>query len=168
MSLYPARAVYAKFGFITMLDLFCRKPERITTSRDENPRALAIMREGVDRDLLEAIFREADWELEIADTISSAFVSRKCPFPIVLWERELKDCEWRKAVSALSDLPQHPSVILVSGRSDKNLWDDLIGFGGSDIVRTPFDPDDVTRAIASAWSLWWHLQQLRRASARRS
>jgi AmiR/NasT family two-component response regulator len=150
-----------------MLDLLCRKLERSPIIREDNPRALAIMRNGIDRDTLETIFREADWKLEVAENNSSALVSRKYPFPIVLWERELKDCDWRKAVSILSDLPQHPSVILLSTRCDKNLWEDLIGFGGSDIVRTPFDREDVIRAIGSAWSLWWHLRQLRRASARR-
>jgi AmiR/NasT family two-component response regulator len=151
-----------------MLDLFCRKLEHTSTLQDENPRALAIMRDGIDRDTLQSIFRDADWELEIAETISSALISRKDPFPIVLWERELKERDWRQAVSVLSSLPQHPSVILLSGRCDNNLWDDLIGFGGSDIVRTPVDPEDVMRAIRSAWSLWWHLRRLRRATARRS
>jgi AmiR/NasT family two-component response regulator len=59
-------------------------------------------------------------------------------------------------------------VILLSARCDNNLWDDLIGFGGSDILRTPLDREDVMRAIRSAWSLWSHLQRLRRATARRA
>jgi AmiR/NasT family two-component response regulator len=151
-----------------MLDLFCLKSERIARVPEEHPRALAIMRNGIDRETLQSIFRDAHWELETAETLSSALIHRKYPFPIVLWERELKDCDWRQAISLLSDLPQHPAVILLSSRCDNNLWDDLIGFGGSDILRAPLDREDVLRAIRSAWSLWWHLQRLRRATARRA
>jgi AmiR/NasT family two-component response regulator len=151
-----------------MLELFCRKSERTATVQDENPRALAIMRDGIDRETLQTIFHEEDWELEIAETISAALLRQRTPFPIVLCERELNDGDWRRAVSVLSGLPQHPWVILVSGRCDKNLWDDLIEFGGSDILRTPFDRDAVLHSIRSGWSFWRHLQQLRRATARRS
>jgi DNA-binding NtrC family response regulator len=127
------------------------------------------MRPGPERDALQAIFREADWDLAIAESLSFALTSQKThPFPIVLWERELLDCDWHKAVSVLSGLPPRPWVILLSGHSDKNLWDDLTGFGGSDILRTPLDKEAVVRAIRSGWFLWRHLEQLHRSTRRRS
>jgi len=127
------------------------------------------MRPGPERDALQAIFREADWDLAIAESFSFALTSQKThPFPIVLWERELLDCDWHKAVSVLSGLPPRPWVILLSGHSDKNLWDDLTGFGGSDILRTPLDKEAVACAIRSGWFLWRHLEQLHRSTRRRS
>jgi DNA-binding NtrC family response regulator len=145
------------------------RTKRTSSAREENPRALAIMRPGPERDALQAIFREADWDLAIAESLSFALTSQKThPFPIVLWERELLDCDWHKAVSVLSGLPPRPWVILLSGHSDKNLWDDLTGFGGSDILRTPLDKEAVVRAIRSGWFLWRHLEQLHRSTRRRS
>ena len=145
------------------------RTKRTSSAREENPRTLAIMRPGPERDALQAIFREADWDLAIAESLSFALTSQKThPFPIVLWERELLDCDWHKAVSVLSGLPPRPWVILLSGHSDKNLWDDLTGFGGSDILRTPLDKEAVVRAIRSGWFLWRHLEQLHRSTRRRS
>jgi len=144
------------------------RTNRNPSARDENPRALAIMRPGPDRDTLQAIFREADWDLAIAESFSFALTSQKAhPFPIVLWERELLDCDWHKAVAVLSGLPPRPWVILLSGNCNKNLWDDLTGFGGSDIVRTPLDPEAVVRAVRSGWFIWRHLEQLRRSTRSR-
>jgi len=151
-----------------MLELLCPKRERIARLRDEKPRALAIMRDGPDRQTLQTIFRDAGWELEAADSMPAALVRRRTPFPMILLERELQDCDWRKGVSVLAALPQQPWVILLSGRCDKNLWDDLIRYGGSDILRVPFVHDSVIHAISSGWSFWRHLQQLRRATARRA
>ena len=145
------------------------RTKRTSSAREENPRTLAIMRPGPERDALQAIFREADWDLAIAESLSFALTSQKThPFPIVLWERALLDCDWHKAVSVLSGLPPRPWVILLSGHSDKNLWDDLTGFGGSDILRTPLDKEAVVRAIRSGWFLWRHLEQLHRSTRRRS
>ena len=145
------------------------RTNRNSSAREENPRALAIMQPGPERDALQAIFREAGWDLAIAESFSFAFTSQKThAFPIVLWERELLDCDWHKAVSVLSGLPPRPWVILLSGHSDKNLWDDLTGFGGSDILRTPLDPEAVVRAVRSGWFIWRHLEQLHRSTRRRS
>jgi AmiR/NasT family two-component response regulator len=144
------------------------RPMRSRTDADERPRALAIMRPGPHLERLQGIFHEEDWELVIAETMLSALTrQKKNPLPIVLWERELTDCDWRKAVSVLSGLPPRPWVILLSGRYDRNLWEDLTGFGGSDIVRTPLDRETVIHSVRSGWSLWRHLQQLRRATGHR-
>lgn len=145
------------------------RTNRSASAREESPRALAIMRPGPDRDTLQAIFRAADWTLTIAESFSCALTSQKAnPFPIVLWQSELMDCDWHKTVSVLSGLPPRPWVILLSGHPDKNLWDDLVAFGGSDIVRTPLDPEAVVCAVRSGWFLWRHLEQLRRSTRRRS
>ena len=89
---------------------------------------------------------------------------RRKPVPIILYER---DCNWREVVSAFSNLPPHPCVILMSATADKNLWDELARCGGSDILRTPFEPETLRRIVKSGWALWTNQQRLRPAAARR-
>jgi len=85
-----------------------------------------------------------------------------------LYERELNPCHWREAVSLLSRLSPRPYVILLSSSSDKNLWDELVRHGGSEILRTPIDRDAVMRAVNAGWSLWRNQQRLRLAAEARS
>jgi hypothetical protein len=132
------------------------------------PGALAIMAEGPGRDALQMVFREAGWKLMIAETSAPALDPRTERLPIILYERELNPCHWREAVSLLSGLSPRPYVILLSSRSDKNLWDELVRHGGSDILRTPIDRDTVVRAVKSGWSLWRNQQRLRLAAEARS
>ena len=135
---------------------------------DHCPAALAIMAEGPGRDALLMVFREAGWKLTFADTFAPTLDPRTERPPIVLFERELNPCHWREAVSLLSRLSPRPYVILLSSSSDKNLWDELVRHGGSEILRTPIDRDTVMRAVKSGWSLWRNQQRLRRAAEARS
>jgi len=89
-------------------------------------------------------------------------------FRSFLYERELNPHRWREAVSLFSRLSPRPYVILLSSSSDKNLWDELVRHGGSEILRTPIDGDAFKRAIRSAWSLWRNQQKLRLAAEARS
>ena len=126
------------------------------------PRALAVMREGPDLDALEAMFDDLGWALEVDHTPAAAIARySEEPFPVVLYERELTGCDWRLVVSLFAKLPPPPSVILLSATHDRNLWDEVIRCGGSDVIRIPFDPDAVMRAMRAAWSLWRNQQNLR-------
>jgi hypothetical protein len=136
--------------------------------RDNCLRALAIMAKGPSRDALQAVFLDAGWRLTIVDTSASAFDPRNERLPIIFYERELNQSGWRAAVSLLSRLCPRPYVILLSSNRDKNLWDELVRNGGSDILRTPIDRDAVLRAVESGWSLWRNHQKLRLAAEARS
>jgi DNA-binding NtrC family response regulator len=119
------------------------------------PRALAVMSEGPGRKSLQELFHEAGWTLALAGNSASAISSQeKNHFPIILYERELAERDWRQAVSIFSRLSPRPCVILLSRNSDKNLWDELVRCGGFDVLRTPVDPDTVIRTLKAGWSIW--------------
>ena len=119
------------------------------------PRALAVMGAGPGRDALQGVFRDAGWKLVVADTPSSAFASQqKEPLPIILYERELTERGWRQVVAVFSRQSPRPCVVLLSRRSDKNLWDELVRCGGFDLLRTPIDRDAVLRTVRAGWSIW--------------
>ena len=122
---------------------------------DDAPRALAVMSEGPGRDSLSVIFRDAGWTLAVAGDAASAITSQGNEhFPIILYERELPEKDWRQAVSFFSRLSPRPCVILLSRSCDKNLWDELVRCGGFDLLRTPFERGTVIRTLTAAWSIW--------------
>lgn len=122
---------------------------------DAAPRVLAVMGEGPGRDALQVVFRDAGWELVVADTAASAIARQeKEPLPIILYERELTEEGWRSAVSRFSRLSPRPCVVMLSRSSDKNLWDEFVRCGGFDLLRTPVDRDAVIRTVRAGWSIW--------------
>jgi DNA-binding NtrC family response regulator len=121
----------------------------------EARKALAVMSDGPDRDALKAIFRDAGWRLTLMGDLASAIAGQerdRCP--IILYERELAEKDWRPAVSIFSRLSPRPGVILLSRNSDKNLWDELVRCGGFDLLRTPLNGDVAVRTLKSAWAIW--------------
>jgi DNA-binding NtrC family response regulator len=145
-----------------VLKLWRSDPFRGRVVAEDELRALAIMGAGPGRDTLQAIFDDAGWVLTIADTLASAIALQKEGLvPIVLYDREVIESDWRAVVSLLSRLPPHPCVILLAGSSDNNLWDEFGRYGGSDILRTPVERDEVIRAVKAGWSLWQNQQKLR-------
>jgi hypothetical protein len=119
------------------------------------PRALAVISEGPGRESLREVFHEAGWKLAVAGNSASAIAKQKKDhFPIILYERELAERDWRQAVSIFSRLSPRPCVILLSRNSDKNLWDELVRCGGFDLLRTPVDRDTMIRTLRAGWSIW--------------
>ena len=125
------------------------------------PKALAIVREGPDRDTLETVFGELEWPLTLANsTMCAIALKQRSAYPVVLYERERTQCDWREAVSFLSRLSPRPYVILLSSSYDKNLWDEFVRRGGFDILRTPVDRNSLVLAVTSGWRLWRNHQKL--------
>ena len=134
----------------------------------QSPRALAVIRNGPDRDTLQGVFRDAGWQLEVADTPAAAFANRQeKSAPIVLYERELTERGWRQAMSVFSRLSPRPCVVLLSRTSDMNLWDELVRCGGFDLLRIPIDRDAVIRTVRAGWSVWQGQQPRRQPAAKK-
>jgi DNA-binding NtrC family response regulator len=124
---------------------------------------MAVMGEGPGRDALEGVFRDAGWQLVVADNSTSAIMRQQNEaWPIILYERELTGRGWRQAVSRFSRLSPHPFVVLLSHSSDNNLWDELVRCGGFDLLRTPIDPDEVIKTVSAGWAIWqnWHNRRI--------
>jgi hypothetical protein len=125
------------------------------------PKALAIIRDGPDREALRTVFGELEWQLTFANsTMWAVTLNHSSANPVVLYERERTQCDWREAVSFLSRLSPRPYVILLSSCYDKNLWDEFVQCGGFEILRTPLDRNSLVLAVASGWRLWRNQRKL--------
>jgi len=143
------------------------KPARVGIKRFLIPvrqglRIFAILPEGPDRTILEALCRDVGWTLSFAARFDESMAGTASEIPaIILYDRRTPGCDWRQGIRTLSKLPLHPCVILVSPTSDRNLWDELQFFGGSDILRSPIEPERALRAVIRASLLWQNEQEVR-------
>ena len=113
---------------------------------------LAIVSNGADRATVEVTAQRCGWAL--------AEDGSNVP-PVVLYDRAVSPTGWREAVAAWTEHSPRPYVILVSARTDNNLWDELQRAGGSDILRSPLNPEHLSSALSRAWAIWQGQQRLR-------
>jgi hypothetical protein len=132
--------------------------------REDAPRILAIVSRGPNHALLRTISQDFGWELSLSDTPPGIYERRADVPPIVIYDRELSPYYWRDVFGVLTRQSPRPYVILLSPTTDQNLWDDLQRVGGSDILRSPVNRDNLFRAVRRAW-LFWRSQQMVRATS---
>jgi DNA-binding NtrC family response regulator len=115
------------------------------------------MSDGTDRDRVQAVLRRVGWNLTVTNSLTVGLVhQQKDPHPIILYDRELPQENWREAVSSFTRLTPRPCLVLLSRNTDKNLWDELIRCGGFDLLRTPVEPDALVRTVRAGWSIWFN------------
>ena len=124
-------------------------------ARQKVPRILAIVPKRANQRLLEAISQEAGWALTLSETPPVISSRRQADVPpIIIYDRDLSPYRWSDVVGILTKTSPRPYVILLSPNADTNLWDELQRVGGSDILRTPVNRDNVLRVVKRAWLLW--------------
>ena len=139
-------------------------PSRRGFSEEAQPasRILAIVPQGPNRLLVQAISRDAGWTLTLSDTSPGLILGQGADLPsIIIYDRESSPQNWREVVGALTSHSPRPYVILLSPNADANLWDELQRAGGSDILRTPVSRDHLLGALQRAWLLWQSQQRVR-------
>ena len=102
------------------------------------------------------------------DTCAPALArQQKEAFPIILYQREVEDRDWRGSLRFLQAIaaPVRDSPVRQFGQKSlgraRTVW--RLGY----ILRTPVDRDAVMRAVKSGWSLWRNQQKLRLAAKAR-
>ena len=108
-----------------------------------------------DREVLTSISAREPLELHFAESREQAWDAvHRLRAPVILYDRDWPNAEWRTTVQAFSSLPQRSCVILASRVADDYLWQELIRCGGHDLLAKPFRADDAARALKLAASFW--------------
>ena len=142
--------------------LLSSHPRYKQDARQKAPHILAIVPQGPDRLLLQAISRDAGWALRLSEMLPSLTSGCQAEVPpIVIYDRDLSPDYWREDVRALTKKAPKPYVILLSANTDANLWDELQRVGGSDILRAPVARDNMLGALNRARRLWHSQKQVR-------
>lgn len=130
-------------------------PNRRETQVSAGTPVIALAASEHDREILTAISGHGSWDVHFADSRVQAWeIVHRFGSPVVLYDRDWPNAEWRTTVHTFASCPQRPCVILMSRVADDYLWQELIRCGGHDLLAKPLRADDVHRALKLAWSYW--------------
>lgn len=101
---------------------------------------------------LRHIADERGWRVARAESIEKAetLIGHK-PTPLVIYEGEAGNGNWRFALRRLNNLPTHPCVLLASAVADENLLREVMRNSGYDILPKAASSEKITRALNFAW-----------------
>jgi DNA-binding NtrC family response regulator len=122
-----------------------------------------------DASALHMIFAGSPWDWKGVATVEEArsWLARCVRLPIVICDRDLPDGGWRQLLQQTESLASPPKFIVSSRFADEELWMEVLGAGGHDVLRTPFDACEAYRVVRFA-SEAWHLRWGRVARRKRS
>ncbi len=133
-----------------MQSLLQRLPYRFPVRRLQTP-IVALLANDRDRKVLSGVSRQEQLDVHFTESRERARdLSIQLRAPLVLFDRDLPGAQWRTEVRELSASPHGAAVILLSGVFDHYLWQELIRWGGHDILAKPLQTDEVIRTIRLA------------------
>ncbi len=133
------------------------RPCSTNDGRAATPRIciVALIVSDHDREILTRISTHEPVDIHFANSHVDAWeATNRLNAPVILYDRDWPNAEWRATVQVLASSPNRSCVILASRVADDYLWQELIRYGGYDLLAKPFRPDDVTRVLKLALSYW--------------
>lgn len=139
------------------------KPQAASPKRDGQPPGskasrtpvIALLVSDHDREVLARISDQESLDVHFPETRVEAWDDmNRLSSPVILYDRDWPNAEWRTTVHSFATSTQRPCVILTSRVADEYLWQELIRWGGHDLVAKPLRPGDVSRALKLALSYW--------------
>jgi DNA-binding response OmpR family regulator len=116
---------------------------------------VALVTDEGDRALLSHLAIEHGWTIHFARTFGEAWEAlNSYQAQIILLEREGPGTDWRGVVQKMVSAPNLVCAILISKVADNYLWNEVILWGGHDVLATPLREESVVRAVRLAWLYW--------------
>ncbi|MGA2589193.1 MAG: hypothetical protein ABSH32_04705 [Bryobacteraceae bacterium] len=118
-------------------------------------KTVAILPSRDDQYSLNEIFRHSRWDLHLLPALRNTrkMLNEVAP-GVVIAGSSLPDGSWKDVLRELSHMQQPPPLIVTSGLADERLWAEVLNLGGYDVLSTPFQADEVVRAVSLAWRHW--------------
>jgi AmiR/NasT family two-component response regulator len=109
--------------------------------------------DGVDRSSLEVILQGTPWVVINAEPLQIENVVRDASVPIVLCDCDHSEC-WRKSIRALIRTRRDVCVILLSNEIDPPGCEEVVRYGGFDILTRPLHRKQVLPMLLFAYTYW--------------
>ena len=92
------------------------------------------------------------WNAEWARSMNKAVeICRTRITPIVIFDRNLPDVDWRRAVDLLSSTAYEVRILLAAPDVDEDLWRSVIQRHGYDVLDKSAGPEQLQRDLQFAW-----------------
>ena len=136
------------------------KPPGAESSSARTVTILSVSPSGADHAALCEILQDAKSKMAtncrwIVHPVSTAASTKEAlaqgEIPIVISECDLSWGSWQTILQMISLVAEPPLLIVASRLADERLWAEALNLGAWDVLAKPFDADDVTRVVASAW-----------------
>ena len=129
-------------------------------------RLIGILHGAADQESLRQIASQFGWNVLITEVFADgmALIEHQS-IPIVICDRELTGMDWKQSLARIASCSPCTCILLASRVADPYLWDEVIRHHGYDIVRKPFDAEELRRIVrfASTWREWMRAYQNRTA-----
>ena len=111
--------------------------------------ALSIFLE--DRFVLERLGKRYGWDLYFTRSVEDGFQhSAQGEFDLILCDRHQPGYPWREVMGRLAAASPRSRILLVSPANDDTLWQEVVRYGGHDILPRPLEESTVLLMILAA------------------
>lgn len=108
-----------------------------------------------DRQALKAVMSGTRWSVHETGSIASALqLIATSNVGVVLSDCDLVDGIWVNLLEGLRSRRNAPRLIVYSRTADTKFWADVLSLGGYDVLATPFNREEVLRAVYTGWLSW--------------
>lgn len=115
-------------------------------------RLLAITSDDFFYSMLVNVGSTCGWEVRRAGSIQEGLaLVRTQHLPLVIFDWNESEHDWRDGIGRLSGASSHPCVLLASRVVDDNLRQEVLRHRGYDVLPRSADQDEIMRAIEFAW-----------------
>jgi response regulator RpfG family c-di-GMP phosphodiesterase len=116
---------------------------------------VALVLNDWNRTLLARIAKDHRWSIHFARTSAEAWeLLNERQAQIFLFEREAPGMDWRGVIRKVVSAPRLVCAILISDVTDGYLWNEVVMWGGHDVLVTPLREENVLRAVRLARLYW--------------
>ena len=116
---------------------------------------VALVLSDWNRALLARIAKDHRWVIHFARTSAEAWeLLNERQAQIFLFERDAPGTDWRGVIRKVVSARRLVCAILISDVTDDYLWNEVVMWGGHDVLVTPLREENVLRAVRLARLYW--------------
>lgn len=116
---------------------------------------VALVESDADRQLISRVQSAHNWNVHFALGLGDAWEALNGrSTPILLCQRDYTGTNWRDVIRTASRTIKPSYTVLASRVVDDYLWNELIRWGGHDLVTQPLRAEDLLRAVRLANTYW--------------
>jgi len=129
--------------------------ERVCSGSNTGPALLVISQDRGCQERMKNLAEFYGWDLLLCPTCkSAAALPESASIPIVVCDTDRLDMNWRDAFQLFLNADRSRCVVLCTQSDDNRLWQEVIRFGGYDLIRKPIHEEQIVRTIQFAWAFW--------------